>query len=157
VTLPKTFRLRKRSVFNRVLKSTRLANCAFAVILGIPRLPGYPFVLPPQFGVVVSKKVHKRAHERNLVRRRLKVIYRQALAQHPTLWQARAWVLLVRPQVLTFTFAQIQQQMTTALLKAANKLPPPPATDLNETDLTDRHTLRQPSSISIVTTVSTLT
>jgi ribonuclease P protein component len=125
--LPRQLRLNNKGVFNRILKSPRLALCKVGVVLGLPKLPQHQH-LPTQIGLVVSKKVHKRANKRNKLRRQCAAVLQQQLNNTPTMHQYRAWVIVLRAEVLELTFTDIQQELLRALdhaLKKPIKLPPP--------------------------------
>jgi ribonuclease P protein component len=127
--LPRQLRLNNKGVFNRILKSPRLAICKVGIVLGLPKLPQHQH-LPTQIGLVVSKKVHKRANKRNKLRRQCAAILQQYLTDTPQMHQYRAWVIVLRAEVLELTFQDIHNELIKALhhaLKKPLRLPPQPA------------------------------
>ena len=123
--LPRRYRLTSRPVFNRVLKTSKLGQCLCGLVLGLPKLPQHQHYTT-QFGIIISKKVHKRAHERNLLRRQLRAILRQLLTEHPLMQQARCWVVVLRPAAYGQTYAELTQQFTAAFKHASARLPVTP-------------------------------
>ncbi|HEY9745000.1 MAG TPA: ribonuclease P protein component [Oculatellaceae cyanobacterium] len=97
--LKKVNRLKSRKDFKKALAGKRVcANDCFA-LYGLPALPspatasGRP--PEPKIGFIVSKKIHKRAVRRNLIRRRLRELTRRVLL-------GEAWELARRFRVLVF-------------------------------------------------------
>ncbi len=101
--LPRALRLRKNRDFQAVYSRRRswaAPNLALYV-----RLRG-PQSGPPRVGVVISKKIAKRAHDRNRVKRRLTEICRTDLL--PRLRPGAADILFVaRSAAPSATFAQL--------------------------------------------------
>jgi ribonuclease P protein component len=120
--LPRQYRLTSRPVFNRVLKSSKLGQCASGLVLGLPKLPQHQHYTT-QFGIIISKKVHKRSHERNRLRRQLRAILRQLVTELPDMRGARCWVVVLRPTAYGQTFAALNQQFTQAFRYAVTRLP----------------------------------
>jgi len=70
--LTKTRRIKKRPEFLRIQKSGRKAGSKHFLLVTSP-----PIGAESRFGVTVTTKVHKRAVRRNLVKRRLKDLFRR--------------------------------------------------------------------------------
>src|SRR5690606_20185164 len=111
---PREERLRASRDFQRVYRHGKSYVSPFVVLYVLPLAkPGSPSV-PPLAGFVASKKVGK-AHDRNLVKRRLRDAYRQhCCRQSPE--TLMVWV--VRPAAVRASFAQLSAAVA-SLLKAA--------------------------------------
>jgi ribonuclease P protein component len=123
--LPRHLRLNSRAVFNRLLKGPKASGGALGFLLTLPKLPQHQ-ALPTQLAFVISKKVHKRANRRNLLRRRLQVVFQTALQQYPDMQAYRAWVCVLRPGATEASFAELQtffqQQLKHALRRNVKPL-----------------------------------
>ncbi len=75
--LPRRQRLRTERDFRSVLRSRRVIRGQLPTLRGIPNAAAHH-----RFGFVVSRRVAKRAGERNLIKRRLRSVAR-ALPAHP--------------------------------------------------------------------------
>jgi ribonuclease P protein component len=76
VSLPRAYRLRQRQDFQQVYQKGRRRASTYLSVNVLPSSPqpqGRSGSLPPsRFGIVISKKVSKKAVVRNRVKRRLK-------------------------------------------------------------------------------------
>lgn len=113
--LPPWRRLRATRDFTRV---ERQGVRAAGAVVSVTVRPG-----PGRLGLVVSKKVDNKAHERNLIKRRLREIFRA----HKTLWAQRAQgavdvVVLATPAARGADFATLQRDALATLHKALSKL-----------------------------------
>ena len=86
-SFPKRFRLRKESEFKEVFRRGRKVNLGFAVFYVTSNDLGYP-----RFGVVVSKKVSKKA----VVRNRLKRLFREYFRLHKDRFNSKDVVAVVK-------------------------------------------------------------
>ncbi len=77
--------------------------------------PNAPANAAPRVGYTVSKKVHKRAVVRNLVRRRLREIVRREAAH--LLRDGHDYVLVARRDAIDMPFAQLTQAVVSSLQK----------------------------------------
>ena len=138
--------LKKRAQFLRLRGGARWATAAF-VLETKPRLPSSgqnhdaaATVLdtdssqyttlhqdktskpgPAQFGFTVTKRIGN-AVTRNLIRRRLKEAVRQLLPTHAK--PGHDYVLIARPDILKRDFAQLTQEIKTALERVHRPRPP---------------------------------
>lgn len=113
--LPPWRRLRATRDFTRV---ERQGIRAQGGVVSVTVRPG-----PGRLGLVVSKKVDNKSHERNLIKRRL----REILRAHKPLWAQRAAgavdvVVLALPAAKGVAYAALQQDALATLEKALLKL-----------------------------------
>lgn len=120
--LKKELRLRRTQDFNRVMAGRKIASFQPFVVLGLfakkmpaepekKEAPAYPL---PKFGIIVSKKIDKRASRRNRIKRRIREIIRTRLipnASQNTLPQYSAIVIVVRSTDTQYTFAEMAQHL----------------------------------------------
>ena len=122
--LPKNARLKSRRLFARALNpqlGVKLGYSSFFTLLGVPHLPEFieatdpEASLPIRFGIIVSKKVDKRAVVRNKLKRRYRHILRNDILPNPNkrLREFQAIVLIVRKACTEASF----QEQKTALQK----------------------------------------
>jgi ribonuclease P protein component len=119
--LKRVNRLRSQRDFKRTLAGHRLgANACFAVYalpLKSPVAniasngPGYE----PKLGFVISKKVHKRAVQRNRIKRRFREILRRWLlsGSRSALVPYRSIVVIARSGCLTASYQELERRMET--------------------------------------------
>jgi ribonuclease P protein component len=85
VSLPRAYRLRHRQDFQQVYQKGRRRVSTYLSVNVLPSSPqpqGRSGSLPPsRFGIVISKKVSKKAVVRNRVKRRLKGALRELKSQ----------------------------------------------------------------------------
>lgn len=112
--LRKPWRLRSDKSFKQTLAGRRLcATACFSVF--ISQSP--PSLKYPRFGIVVSKKVDKRATRRNRVKRRIREIIRTQLlpviASEPFSWLNHGYfvVILVRQGALSADYDTLASQL----------------------------------------------
>lgn len=78
--LKKKYRLKKETAFSATY---RLKNCKSNGVLTIYKGKAKTAEkIPTKLGIVVSKKIHKRAVRRNRIKRRLREIYIDAVKNH---------------------------------------------------------------------------
>jgi ribonuclease P protein component len=81
MSLPRAYRLRHRHDFQRVYQNGRRRTSANMSVLAYGNSK-QPDILPTtRFGIVIGKKISKKAVIRNLVKRRIKAALRQLVAQ----------------------------------------------------------------------------
>jgi ribonuclease P protein component len=81
MSLPRAYRLRHRHDFQRVYQNGRRRTSANMSVLAYANSK-QPDILPTtRFGIVIGKKISKKAVIRNLVKRRIKAALRQLVAQ----------------------------------------------------------------------------
>lgn len=83
-----------------------------AFILKKYTLPNLP---TPVIAIVVSSKVSKRAVDRNLIKRRLRHIFRELT---PRLKPGFAMMVLVKPGSVTTPFPRLKEQVSHSLIEA---------------------------------------
>ncbi|MBY0402295.1 MAG: ribonuclease P protein component, partial [Cyanobacteria bacterium] len=112
--LQKRYRLKSPRLFKYALRSKRLCVNRFFSVYALPLQDVSPRQRKPctQFGLIVSKKVDKRANRRNLIKRRLREIIRtNFLLFHPSenpstffLNQYQAVVVIARSDIHLATY-----------------------------------------------------
>ncbi len=131
---PKRYRLKSRGVFHAVLtqrKGNKLFACPLFMILGLKKPASKPDSdsattsdksYPAQFGIVISRKVHKRAIIRNKIKRRIKAILHQDIL--PTIGTRfdtyRAIVIIVRNDAPQASYQDIRSQLHRAFSIPSN-------------------------------------
>ena len=110
-TLPRSARLRRRSEFLEVQRLGRSVSTRVLVLLAHPNTHGHR-----RLGVTVSKRVSKRAVDRNLIKRRFREAFRRERASLPP---ACDIVLIARASALGASYAEI----VAAMKEAARRLP----------------------------------
>jgi ribonuclease P protein component len=113
-------RLKSRGDFKRTLAGLRLcANDCFALygLLGPSESTGSSAVSEPRIGFIVSKKVHKRAVQRNRIRRRLRELVRTSLLteRRQILSQYKTLVFIARSGCVDACFQTLAQRMERCL------------------------------------------
>jgi ribonuclease P protein component len=120
--LKKANRLKSKGDFKRTLSGRRLCINDCFVLYGLAAHPNSagPFfagpvsgTMQPRIGFVVSKKVHKRAVRRNLVRRRLREMVRTWLLseKREILLKYRTLVFVARGRSVETPFERLRQKM----------------------------------------------
>lgn len=105
--LPRAHRLRERRAVVMTLRRGVTASSRFlAVHARATRQPG------PRFAIVVSKKVARRAVDRNRIRRRIKAIL---MHHHRLPPSTHAVVIRVRPPALALTTQNLTQDLARLL------------------------------------------
>ena len=118
--LKKINRLKARGDFKRTLAGRRLwINDCFVVygLLRPAQVPccALPLSVQPRVGFVVSKKVHAKSTNRNLVKRRLRELLRIALKdreRYLILNRFQTLVFIARTGALNVSFRSLEQKMT---------------------------------------------
>lgn len=107
--LKKKYRLKKTTAFSATF---RLKNCKsnefLAIYIGKPK--ANPEV-PTKIGIIVSKKVHKRAVKRNKIKRRLREIYIEAVKTGiaADIQESLSVIFIARIQILNIEYKQLKQ------------------------------------------------
>lgn len=124
MALPRQNRLGSSRDFNRVhRRGTRAATRHLAVralnlhrskIADTQSVDGKPSALSSSFGISISRKVSKRAVVRNRIKRQLKAIIRQNLADILPGWQV---VIVVRPAAIECGFDDFLRELEGLLKK----------------------------------------
>ena len=105
--LAKSYRLTKRGSFDYLYRrGTKLGVAAFSLV--------YLLGKSTKIGFSVSNKIGK-AHQRNLVKRRLRAIVRELL---PRLVQKAQIVFVAKVGISNLDFAMLRQQVIVALTKS---------------------------------------
>ena len=120
MALPKVHRLRDRRIFDDLRKKglrRRTKTMTLWALARSPQMSPDPASLPPtpiptQFGVAVSKKVHKRAVVRNRIRRRIHSAIQVLLPRLKPGWCIR---ISVRNAALECNPSQFLQELETIL------------------------------------------
>ena len=102
--LPRALRLRKNRDFQAVYSRRRSWAAPHLALYVRHREPQSG---PPRFGIVISKKIAKRAHDRNRVKRRLTEICRTGLLPRLRLGAASDILFVARSAAPSATFAQL--------------------------------------------------
>ncbi len=89
-SFPKHLRLRKEREFKEVFRRGRKIDLGFAVFYLSPNNLGYP-----RFGIVVSKKVSKKA----VIRNRLKRLFREYFRLHKDRFNSKDVVAVVKETI----------------------------------------------------------
>jgi len=105
-------RLKKRRDFLAAAKGRKAARCGFVLEIG-----RRGDVAPARFGFTVSKRVSKKAVERNRIRRRLKEAVRLGAAEHAR--DGCDYVLVGRRQAMTESFDALRADLAGALAQAS--------------------------------------
>lgn len=127
--LPKPNRLKAKGEFKRTLSGRRLCGNQFFVLYGLATSPvagsfnanhsssASISKQPTRIGFIVSKKIHKRATQRNLIRRRLRELVRLHFQQTQTTgFQGyRALVFIARPEAFGTEFQDLKHKMERCL------------------------------------------
>ena len=96
-SFPKHLRLRKESEFKEVFRRGRRVDLGFVVFYLSPNNLGHP-----RFGIVVSKKVSKKA----VVRNRLKRLFREYFRLHKDRFNSKDVVAVVKDIVPGFRYLE---------------------------------------------------
>jgi ribonuclease P protein component len=120
--LKKSNRIRDRRLFRQVMAGKRICSNSYftALAMSSPDIGTNSKSLPnPRFGVVISKRVHKRAVRRNKIRRRLQEILRCRLlsGDSKAIRQYTAIVFIVREAALEAEYRDLEK----ALLHCFNR------------------------------------
>jgi ribonuclease P protein component len=114
--LTKRNRLKSPAAFKRALRGKRLCSNNFFVIYTLP-FPSYAPPQPParatRFGLIVSRKIDKRAVRRNRIKRRLREIIRTRLLtpENQGVLDCGVVVIVVRSGILEASYQQIQEKL----------------------------------------------
>lgn len=122
--LKKRYRLRDRRVFQQAMKGRRVCANRYFLVLGIPRQPSGGPDHPTRFGIVISKRVHKRAVRRNRIRRRLREAIRRMLARPDAGYPARGYdaiVIIVRQAAVDAGYDDLEKALETCFQPVRRK------------------------------------
>ena len=106
--LKKKYRLRNSSAFCATLK---LKNCKsddfFTIYKGKLKTN---FAVPTKIGIIVSKKLHKRAVKRNKIKRRIRAIYQEAFKSGyaDNVQDSLSLIFIARPKVIDANFSTLK-------------------------------------------------
>jgi ribonuclease P protein component len=103
-------RLTRSSEINRVLQKGKRFNCGVFLLFALPR-EGGDEIRMTRICPVVSKRVSKRAVDRNRVKRRLRSLYRDHLAELPPRTDL---VVVARTGVLDASLEELGQRLKKA-------------------------------------------
>ncbi len=107
--LKKENRLTKRKEFAFVYRKGEQASCKYINLLTVPTK-----LKTPRFGFSVSKKIGK-AHQRNLVKRRLREIIRENM---PKINAKFNYVFIAKPDICDLDYNQLKDIVINLLLKS---------------------------------------
>ena len=106
--LKKKYRLKKNIAFSATFK---LKNCKSNDFLTIYKgKEKKDITIPTKIGIVVSKKVHKRAVKRNKIKRRIKAIYLDFMKNNEieNLQKSISIIFIARSKILDLTYNEIK-------------------------------------------------
>ncbi|MEQ9825873.1 MAG: ribonuclease P protein component [Puniceicoccaceae bacterium] len=107
-------RLARSSEINRVFKEGKRHNCGVFLLIAAERSPEARVERTPRLCVIVSKRISKRAPDRNLLKRRFRALYRE---YHELLPDHLDLILIARQGMLTTPYAELQQRFKKACAK----------------------------------------
>jgi ribonuclease P protein component len=118
MSLPKTYRLRRRQDFQQVYqKGRRRTGTHLSVtVLLRPRSLDNPAAQRPDatcFGISIGKKVSKKAVVRNLIKRRIKGALRQSIGQ---ILPGKMVVITCKPSIIGCDYDEILRELEKLLL-----------------------------------------
>jgi ribonuclease P protein component len=116
MSLPKTYRLRRRQDFQQVYqKGRRRTGTHLSVtVLARPRSLDDPAALTNTcFGISIGKKVSKKAVVRNLIKRRIKGALRQSIGQ---IVPGKMVVITCKPSIVGCDYDEILRELEKLLL-----------------------------------------
>jgi ribonuclease P protein component len=116
MSLPKTYRLRRRQDFQQVYqKGRRRTGTHLSVtVLARPRSLDEPAaLLNTCFGISIGKKVSKKAVVRNLIKRRIKGALRQSIGQ---ILPGKMVVIICKPSIVGCDYDEILRELEKLLL-----------------------------------------
>jgi ribonuclease P protein component len=118
--LKKAYRLKSRWDFKKALASQRICANDCLAVYGLLPSPNRP-VAPTRFGLIVSKKIHKRAVRRNLIKRRMREIIRTELLVNHREQVARfsAVVIIARSGSLEADYATLSRKLIGCFIAAS--------------------------------------
>lgn len=113
MSLPRAYRLRHRPEFQRVYQKGRhRAGPNLSVLAYVA--PNQPDVLPTtRFGIVIGKKISKKAVVRNLAKRRIRAALRQLAAQ---ILPGKLVVISCRSGITQCDYAEILRELEKLLV-----------------------------------------
>ena len=117
--LPKPYRLKKRSAFNATYKS---GKCIYAKGLTIFCGKEKKDQAPAKIGIVVSKKIHKRAVKRNRIKRLLRESLRLIIKDSSLIQECKymSLIILASSLLLEKNFSEVDVLVKNALRKLQN-------------------------------------
>lgn len=118
--LPKYARLKSPRLFQQTLDRNvgkRLCSNPLFSVLALPQPASGQY--PLRFGLIISKKVHKRANRRNKIKRRLREIIRKDIIQADSpsakLSPFQCLVIIVRSASLDASYETLRQALLTCV------------------------------------------
>jgi ribonuclease P protein component len=122
MSLPKTYRLRRRQDFQQVYQKGRRRTGTHLSVTVLPRprsLDG-PTARPLAatcFGISIGKKVSKKAVVRNLIKRRIKGALRQFIGQSISqILPGKMVVIICKPSIIGCDYDEILRELEKLLL-----------------------------------------
>lgn len=104
-------RLARSSEINRVFKQGKRHNCGVFLLIGAKQQTEQLSRKVPRVCVVVSKRVSKRAVDRNLLKRRFRALYRENQSLIPADLDI---ILIARKSMLTAPYSYIEKRFKKA-------------------------------------------
>ncbi|MDD3012124.1 MAG: ribonuclease P protein component [Candidatus Gastranaerophilales bacterium] len=116
--LPKAERLKISSEFTATYNIRKsVSNSLLICYVGREKtIPDFP----TRVGFVVSKKISKKASDRNLIKRRMREVYRNMIKSGAS-FKWRTLIFLARQDSLNADYKEIQRAMEDCLKKAGRK------------------------------------
>lgn len=125
--LKKPHRLKSPAAFQKALRGKKTGQCDYFSVYSLPYPSAGYYALNriPRFGLIVSKKIDKRAVRRNRIKRRLREILRlDILPQCSTLLKETAIVVIVtRPAIVHADYATLRAAVLRCLLRVPESPP----------------------------------
>jgi ribonuclease P protein component len=113
VSLPRAYRLRHRRDFQRVYQQGRRRTSTNMSVLSCLNSSKSEVTPTTRFGIVIGKKISKKAVVRNLVKRRIKAALRQLSAQ---ISPGRMVVIGCRSGITQCEYSEILQELKKILV-----------------------------------------
>ena len=112
--LPKDYRLKKRSAFAATYRTGRtLHSDGITVFIGKEKTNGFP----TRVGIVVSKKIHKRAVKRNRIKRLMRESYRLLIKEGAVSDKYLSLIFVASSKLLNMGFKEVDNSIRKLVYK----------------------------------------
>jgi ribonuclease P protein component len=111
--LSKENRLKGQRIFAQLAKTGRRVHCGVITLLYRRISSSKPN--PTQIGIVVSTKIDKRATVRNTIKRRLRVVFREALDQEIIPKDNYQFMVLVKSSIIGLSVNELKKSILPCL------------------------------------------